>query len=117
MSHTFAIDAYLGALAAAGAMTGDPNGMLYTARANELFTVGGKPTLEEGLALIRARVLLIPSKNDNMLSPEHARKVRDLLRAQGNVAEYFELDGPYGHLDGAYSITQASEVIERFLQG
>jgi hypothetical protein len=41
--------------------------------------------------------------------------VRDLLRAQGNEVEYFELDGPFGHLDGATSITQAGAVVARFL--
>lgn len=115
MAATFAIDKYLGSLAAASAQVADANSFLYTCRANELFTVAGKASLEEGLSAITAKVLLIPSDKDQMLMPGPTRRVRDLLRAQGNEVEYFELTGPWGHLDGAYGITQAAEVITAFL--
>ena len=115
MAHTYAINTYIDSLAEASAQTIDANSLIYTARANELFTVGGAPTLEEGLKAIKAKVLLIPAKNDRLFPPEQTRKVRDLLRAQGNEVEYFELDGPFGHLDGATSITQAGAVVARFL--
>lgn len=115
MGNGYAINAYLEAQAAASAQVADANSMIYTARANELFSVGGKPTLEEGLKTITAKVLLIPSMNDKLLLPEATRKVRDLLRAQGNDVDYFELTGPFGHLDGALGITQASPFIGEFL--
>jgi len=60
----------------ASAQTIDANSLIYTARANELFTVGGAPTLEEGLKAIKAKVLLIPAKNDRLFPPEQTRKVR-----------------------------------------
>jgi len=115
MDHAYAISVYLASLAAASAQVVDANSLIYTARANELFSVGGAPGLEEGLKRIKARVLLIPAKNDRLFPPEQTRKVRDILREQGNEVEYFELDGPFGHLDGATSIAQAGAVMARFL--
>jgi homoserine O-acetyltransferase len=116
MAHTYAINVYLGTLAGASAQIVDANSLIYTARANELFTVGGAPTLEEGLRRIKARVLLIPAKNDKLFPPEQTRKVRDILRDQGKQVDYFELDGPFGHLDGATSIVQACAVMAKFLE-
>ena len=112
---TFAIDTYLAGLATASAQKADANSMLYTARANELFSVGGAPSLAEGLETIRAKVLLIPSSNDQLLMPDGTRKVRDLLIKQGRDVNYFELTGPFGHLDGAVGITQAAPVLAEFL--
>jgi hypothetical protein len=39
----------------------------------------------------------------------------EILQAQGREVEYFEMNGPFGHLDGAYSITQAGDTIRAFL--
>lgn len=114
--HGFAIDAYLSSLAEASAQVADANSVLYTLRANALFTVGGKASLAEGLAAIKAPALLIPSSNDQMLMPDATRKVRDLLRAQGNAVDYFELDAPLGHLNGATFIAQAAEAMTTFLR-
>ena len=115
MEATYAIEAFVASQAAASAQVADANGMLYTARANELFTVGGRATLEEGLQLIQAKVLLVPSVNDQLLKVEPTRQVRDLLLAQGRDVTYFELTGPFGHLDGALGIAQAADVIRTFL--
>ena len=115
MEATYAIEAFVAGQAAVSAQVADANSMLYTARANELFTLGGRATLEEGLKLIQAKVLLIPSVNDQLLKVEPTRKVRDLLVAQGKDVTYFELTGPFGHLDGVLGIAQAAEVLGTFL--
>ena len=115
MAHGYAAQAYMAATVAASVALGDANSFLYTARANELFSVGGESALEDGLKKIKAKVLLVPSVNDQMLPPGPIRKVRDLLQAQGNAVDYFELTGPCGHLDGALGIGQAAEAIAGFL--
>jgi len=115
MAAGYAVGAYLDSVGAARAKALDADSLIYTVRANELFSLGGKASVEEGLKLIKARVLLLPSKNDQLLSPEKTRQVRDLLKAQGNQVEYLELDGPLGHLNGVSRIGQASETIRRFL--
>jgi homoserine O-acetyltransferase len=117
MGNTYAINLYLGSLAAASAQVVDANSLIYTTRAIELFSVGGEDSLEAGLSRIKAKVLLIPSKSDNLFPPEHSQKLKHLLQSQGGEVEYFELIGPFGHLDGAYSIAQASDVIHGFLNG
>jgi hypothetical protein len=38
------------------------------------------------------------------------------LKAQGNVVEYFEIDGVNGHLDGVFSIAKAGDAIRVFLE-
>jgi homoserine O-acetyltransferase len=93
----------------------DANNFMYIQRANELFAVGGKPTLAEGLRPIKARALLLPSVNDQVLFPEYARAIRDILAAQGNDVEYRELSGPMGHLNGVFAIAQAGDAIGAFL--
>jgi homoserine O-acetyltransferase len=85
------------------------------ARANELFQAGGKPTLEEGLAAIKAKVLLIPDRRDLLLFPEYSRQAREILLRQGKTVEYFELPGQNGHLDGVTGIIEAGPTISRFL--
>ena len=115
MTALFAVEAYLSNVGAARAKALDANSVIYTARASELYSVGGKPTVAEGLQAIKAKVLLLPSVNDQLLLPEKTREVRDLLKAQGNKVDYFELQGPMGHLNGVGGIAQASEVIRRFL--
>jgi len=114
--NDFASCMWIDAMSKGRIEAGDPNCHMYIQRANELFTIGGKPTLEEGLALIRCKVLLVPSPNDNILYCQHARKARDILQAQGNHVEYFEITGPMGHLNAIFSIQQAAEVITKFLE-
>lgn len=94
----------------------DANNFIYLQRANELFTLGGKPTLEEGLALIRAKVLLLPSVTDHILPPRQTERARDILLAQGNQVESMELSGPFGHLNGVATIGQAGDRLRRFLE-
>lgn len=115
MDNDFAVESAIDKLAASRAKVADANHLIYLARACELFQVGGKSDLEEGLRPIRAKTLLLPSRNDQLLYAEATRKVRDLLAAQGTPVEYQELEGPMGHLNGVIGIAQAGERIARFL--
>lgn len=115
MSNDLGSYAYIDALVAMRVALADANNFMYIQRANELFTVGGKATLEDGLSTVKARVLLLPSVNDQVLLPEYARRIRDILAAAGNHVEYHELAGPMGHLNGVFAIAQAAPVISAFL--
>jgi homoserine O-acetyltransferase/O-succinyltransferase len=115
MDHDFASYRFVDAAVAARIGAVDANSFMYIQRANELFTLAGKSTLAEGLASIAARVLLLPSAGDQVLFPDYARAIRDLLRAQGNEVRYEELQGPMGHLNGVYAIAQAGPAIAEFL--
>lgn len=115
MNNGYAVNAYFSGVGQLRSKALDANSLLYTVRANELFSLGGKPTLNEGLKLIKAKVLLLPAKNDQLLSAEETRKVADQLKAQGRQVDTFELEGPAGHLNGIFGIAQASAAICRFL--
>ena len=113
--NQYAVEAAADASALARAKNTDADNLICLARANELFTVGGKETLEEGLKAIKAKTLLLPSRNDHLLFPEATRHVRDLLQAQGTKVEYQELAGPMGHVNGVVGMGQAADTITKFL--
>jgi homoserine O-acetyltransferase len=94
----------------------DANSFIYISKANELFVLGGKDTVEEGLKLVKAKVLLLPSANDRLLPPEMSRQARDILKAQGNQVEYAEIEGPLGHLNGIVFIGKVEPQIKKFLE-
>jgi hypothetical protein len=50
-----------------------------------------------------------------LLLTDYSRKERDILKAQGNLAGYRELQGTLGHLDGVVAIAQASDDIIKLL--
>jgi homoserine O-acetyltransferase/O-succinyltransferase len=113
--NVFAIESVLDKATAAGAKKYDANSLLYTARANQLYRVHQDATLEEGVKRIKAKVLFIPAKSDLLLFSDYSKKAMEMLSAQGNKVEYFELQGDGGHLDGLFQIGQAGEVIREFL--
>ena len=115
LGNKFAIEAVLEQAAAARARVSDANSFLYLVKANQLFVTGHKGSLEAGLADVKAKVLLIPAQSDLLLFPEYAKRVKAILEKQGKQVEYFEIEGDGGHLDGAFLITKAGEVIRRFL--
>ena len=81
----------------------------YVARAVQLFSIADR------LDSLRARYLFIPSNSDILMPPDYARRAVATLRSRGLVAEYFELQGDGGHLDGIGNMAQAADVIRRFI--
>ena len=113
--NQFAIEAAFNAAGSAAAKRVDANAILYTIRANQLFSVFQTASLQEGLKRIKASVLLIPARSDLLLPADFSVKAAALLRAQGNHVELFELQGDGGHLDGLFQIAQANDIIRAFL--
>ena len=84
MENRFAVEAWLERTAAARAAACDANHFLYLVKANQLFLTGHGPTLEAGLAAIKAPCLLIASANDLVFPPtRHLRALKDKLAALG----------------------------------
>lgn len=113
--NLYAIEATFNAQGAAAAKRTDANSLLYTIRANQLYSVYQAGDLQQGLQRIKARVLFIPAQSDLLLFPDYSRQAMALLRAQGKQAELFELQGDGGHLDGITQIMQAGPAIRAFL--
>lgn len=111
----FAVEKWQDDASRARAKLSDANNFIYLARANALFVLGGKATVEEGLKQVKAKVLLLPDHRDLLLFPDYSREARDFLKAQGNKVEYFELQGNLGHIDGVVNIGQAGALIAKFL--
>jgi homoserine O-acetyltransferase len=93
----------------------DANSLLYLARAVQLFVVGGASSADEGLKLIKAKVLLISASSDLLFPPAQIEKIVENMKANGNSVTYFKLQGRGGHYDGIAEIDQAEKVIRKFL--
>jgi len=87
----------------------DANHFLYTARANQLFSVSADARK------IKAKFLFVPASSDQFFPPSMVRRSADVLRAQGNSVDVFELEGDGGHYDGFFQISQAATAIRNFL--
>jgi homoserine O-acetyltransferase len=115
-ANQFAVETWFADSSLARAKTADANNLICLARANVLFQAGDKPTLEDGLAGIKAKVLLLPDHRDLLLFTSYSQQARDILTKQGKPVEYHELEGPNGHLDGVLGIAAAGPLIKQFLE-
>jgi homoserine O-acetyltransferase len=115
LDNLYAVEKWNSDASSGRAKTTDANAFIYLAKANELFVLGGKESVEEGLKLVKAKALILPSANDRLLPPEMSRQARDLLKAQGNKVEYAEIEGPLGHLNGIAFIGKVEPQIKAFL--
>ena len=93
----------------------DANHILYLVRANQLFVAGHQETLKDGLKNISAKTLFLPSSNDLLLMPYMAENTAEQLRELGKDVQYEEISGPWGHLNGLFSIQQKAELLSEFL--
>ena len=109
LGNLYAIEDTLNKAGSARAKTIDANHFLYTAKANQLFSVAADAQK------IKAKFLFVPAKSDLVFPPWMAQASAKTLRAQGNVVDMFEIDGDGGHLDGLFQISQASTAIRDFL--
>jgi homoserine O-acetyltransferase len=94
----------------------DANHLLYLVRANQLFITGMQGTLEEGLAQIEAKVLLLPATTDLLLMPYHAELIAAGLEKASKKAQLEYLKGSLGHLEGVAGISQHADTIRAFLE-
>jgi len=117
MANQFAVEAFLDKAAAGRAATSDANHFLYLVKANQTFVAGNGGSLDEGIAKIKAPVLLIPSADDMVFPPEEAmRALKDKLAKAGKDVTYTEaITTNMGHLDGVVHIGKAGEEITKFM--
>nr|VFK61117.1 MAG: homoserine O-acetyltransferase [Candidatus Kentron sp. TUN]VFK61323.1 MAG: homoserine O-acetyltransferase [Candidatus Kentron sp. TUN]VFK70200.1 MAG: homoserine O-acetyltransferase [Candidatus Kentron sp. TUN] len=113
--NKYKIQVVLDDIAKKRAANADANHFLYLAKANQNFIAGHGASLAEGLAAIESPTLLIYAEDDLLFFPEQVLQTKVLIEADGTPAEYVELSGKRGHVDGVASIGQANETIRRFL--
>ncbi len=112
----FKINAWLNQYAAYRAGKADANHVLYYIRANQLFRLGHKKTLAEGVSPIKAKILLLPSKNDILFPLYHMKNLYTQMLIQKKDVTYDEIEGPWGHLDGIYAVATKADMIKRFIE-
>lgn len=117
LGNQYAIEAWLDKAAAGRAAVSDANHFLYLVKANQTFVTGNGGSLEDGLAKIKAPVLLIPSADDMVFPPDrNMRPLKERLEKQGNAVDYSEaITSTLGHLDGVVNIAKAGDSIAAFL--
>lgn len=114
LANGYEVNAYQNWLWAKGAATTDANHFLYLVKANQTFVTGGKPTLAEGLALIKAPTFMVYSKKDQIFLENEVLETKQILEDNGTPVDSYALD-MYGHLDGVFGIGEVSSQIEQFL--
>lgn len=114
-NNTYTIQDAISKAGAGRAKISDANSFLYLVRANQLFRVGNAATVEEGAKRIKAKALFLPAKSDLLLFPDYSKQAVALLKKQGNVAEYAEIPGDGGHLDGVTDVAKVGDKIKAFL--
>lgn len=107
--HQFRAHVGIGQLAAQNAPLCDANHVLYMARAAGIYNV--RPLIHRA----QAKFLFIPAESDLLSLPACSEEAVRTIRAQGGRADLFVIKGQGGHFDGLNLISQAQEVISRFL--
>jgi homoserine O-acetyltransferase/O-succinyltransferase len=115
LSAAFQVDRMTTAASQARARVFDAASVAYGARAMALFSPGGKATLDQAFAPVRARTLLLPAKSDMLFFPAYAERARDTLKKLGKEVEYFEIDGEGGHFDGIFNLRLALPAMQAFV--
>lgn len=93
----------------------DANHLLYLVRANQLFVCGMQNDLDRGLANLKAKTLLLPAANDQLLMPYHAEKMLKVLKQKKQIVEIEYLCSDMGHLAGLTDVYQQADRIQTFL--
>ena len=102
---------FLSGLAAQWAAVFDANSLIILRRALEGFDT------EPYFGRIRARVLYVLSKTDELFPPSLALALMEKLHKAGVYAEYFEIDSPLGHLASGFEAPKWEERLKGFLDG
>ena len=114
--NRFQVQQDLDDLAVSIAKTLDANSFLYQARAVQLFVAGDEPTLDAGLAKVKAQLLIMPSQSDLMVYPKYSQEAADHLKKLGKSVQYHELPGDGGHDDAIDHIDTVGDQIKEFLK-
>ncbi len=114
-ANKFAIEDTLDKTSAARAASSDANSFLYLVKANQLYFQDNPGGIDAVVKKITARMLLLPAQGDMIFPPENSRRVQAATKATGWVADYAEIEGPNGHLNGVVHVGKQGAAIKEFL--
>ena len=113
--NEFLAEQTLDGIAKSIAQVSDANSFLYQAKAIQLFVAGDGPTMDVGLANVKARLLILPAQADLMIYPKYSQEAAEHLQRLGKAAAYHEIPGDGGHLDAIYGIAIVGDLVKGFL--
>ncbi|HEX5791941.1 MAG TPA: homoserine acetyltransferase, partial [Rheinheimera sp.] len=70
---------------------------------------------QQAMAKISARTLFLPASGDLLLPPLLSQHSAAAMKAAGNTAQYAEIPGNWGHLDGVVGIQAVADTLSSFL--
>jgi homoserine O-acetyltransferase len=115
----FAVESYLRHQADAFAGRFDANSYLYISRALTYFDLAhdhGQGRLEQALADVEARYLLLSFSSDWLYPPRDAYELETALRAVGKSVVHHEIQASYGHDSFLLEERQQAPIIATFLE-
>jgi homoserine O-acetyltransferase len=115
-NNEFLAEQTLDGIAKSLAQVNDANSFLYQAKAVQSFVAGDGPNMDAGLANVKAKLLILPAQTDLMVFPKYSQEATEHLRQLGKLAEYHEIPGDGGHLDGIYNMAAVGDLVEKFLK-
>lgn len=93
----------------------DANHILYLVRASQLWRAGMGDNWQQALGKVKAKTLFLPASGDLLLPPALSQHSVKVMQAAGNNAQYGEIPGSFGHLDGVLGISAVANQISDFL--
>ena len=115
-NNEFLAEQTLDGIAKSLAQVNDANSFLYQAKAIQSFVAGDGPNMDAGLANVKAKLLILPAQTDLMVFPKYSQEATEHLRQLGKLAEYHEIPGDGGHLDGIYNMAAVGDLVGKFLK-
>jgi homoserine O-acetyltransferase len=111
--NSYLVNAVLDKVGNDRARESDANHFLYWSRVVQTYAVD-----EEGgrTSALRAPVLLIPCRSDQLMLPVYSYRCAEELHAQGTPVELFELDSDGGHLGCVTDAAKIAPTIQAFLE-
>ena len=94
----------------------DANHILYLVRASQLWRAGMGNDWQQALTRVKAKTLFLPASGDLLLMPMLSEASAAAMAQSDNPANYAEIPGDWGHLDGVVGIAAVAEQIRDFLQ-
>lgn len=80
------------------------------------YSRGWRANLMDGLKLVQADVLMMPSRTDDSVRPEFAAEVVEILRSLGKKATLHVIDSERGH-GGSSEYSQIIPPLQKFIDG
>jgi homoserine O-acetyltransferase len=78
------------------------------------YSRGWRANLADALQLVKADVLMMPSRTDDSMRPEWAKEIVDILRSMGKKARLHVIDTERGH-GGATDYYQTNPIMTEFI--